>query len=216
MNKIKNKFSKVIIGGAQFGSNYGIANNSGKISKIHTDKIFSLAKENKINFLDTAKNYGESEKLLGKKNLKNWNVVSKLPSLPPLIEDISNWIESQVLDSLKSLKIKTLYGYLIHSPEQLLSNVGDEIWRALLKQKKRGLIRKIGYSIYNPKQLDKLFPEFRPDIVQSPYSILDRRLKKSGWLKKLKDKNIEIHIRSIFLQGLLLLEKRKRGNRKIN
>jgi len=72
------------------------------------------------------------------------------------------------------------------------------------------LVNKIGYSIYNPDDLEVLFPSFPPEIVQAPYSILDRRLALSGWLDRMTQNNTEVHIRSVFLQGLLLMKKNER------
>ena len=70
--------------------------------------------------------------------------------------------------------------------------------------KENGLIEKFGYSVYYPEDLDKFFEKFPPDIVQLPANIFDQRFNRSGWLKKLEDQGVEIHIRSVFLQGLLL------------
>ena len=76
-----------------------------------------------------------------------------------------------------------------------------------------GVVDKIGYSIYDPAELDLLWSDFQPDIIQAPYNILDRRLKTSGWLQQLHDANVEVHVRSVFLQGLLLMKKERRPNK---
>ena len=73
--------------------------------------------------------------------------------------------------------------------------------------KNKGIIKKIGISIYNPKELDLVFNILNPDIVQTPYNLFDRRIEYSGWINKLFQQNIEIHSRSVFLQGLLLKNK---------
>ena len=78
--------------------------------------------------------------------------------------------------------------------------------------KKNGVISKIGISIYSPSQLDLILPKFSIDIVQAPFNIVDRRILNSGWLEKLSKKNIETHIRSVFLQGLLLMQYEKIPN----
>jgi aryl-alcohol dehydrogenase-like predicted oxidoreductase len=78
------------------------------------------------------------------------------------------------------------------------------LFAALLALKSEGLVAKIGYSVYSPEELDALVTSFRPDLVQAPYNVFDRRLETSGWLSRLEDIGTEVHTRSAFLQGLLL------------
>ena len=101
---------------------------------------------------------------------------------------------------------------MLHNPNQLLSDSGKVLFRALENYKKNGVISKIGISIYSPSQLDLILPKFSIDIVQAPFNIVDRRILNSGWLEKLSKKNIETHIRSVFLQGLLLMQYEKIPN----
>jgi aryl-alcohol dehydrogenase-like predicted oxidoreductase len=75
----------------------------------------------------------------------------------------------------------------------------------MVKLREKGLVKKIGYSIYSPAELDSLFSTYQPDIVQAPMNIIDRRIQTSGWLRKLYSNNVEVHARSCFLQGLLLM-----------
>jgi len=93
---------------------------------------------------------------------------------------------------------------------QLLKAYGCELWDAMQTLKKNKLVKKIGYSVYTPSELDLLWDDFQPDIIQSPFNILDQRLKTSGWLKRLHNNGVEVHARSIFLQGLLLMKKEDR------
>jgi len=79
-----------------------------------------------------------------------------------------------------------------------------------MKAKADGLVEKVGYSIYSPQLLPNLLRAMTPDLVQAPFSIFDQRLVKSGWLGRLSDSGIEVHTRSIFLQGLLLMQQRLR------
>jgi aryl-alcohol dehydrogenase-like predicted oxidoreductase len=94
---------------------------------------------------------------------------------------------------------------LLHSPAQLLSSKGYQLFAALSDLKQRGIVEKIGISIYSPSELDELFQLFPLDIVQSPFNPVDRGLMASGWMQKLHVAGIEIHVRSVFLQGLLLM-----------
>lgn len=134
----------------------------------------------------------------------DWKIVSKLPEFPG-IGKIATWIEEQVHKSLKRLKVSRLKGLLLHRPNQLLEQEGKSLWRELQNLKKAGIIEKIGFSIYDPCELDILWPSYPPDLVQAPFNILDRRLLTSGWLKHMNDDGVEVHIRSVFLQGLLLM-----------
>jgi aryl-alcohol dehydrogenase-like predicted oxidoreductase len=93
---------------------------------------------------------------------------------------------------------------LLHRPLDLLQPNGSEFYEALINIKSQGLVGKIGISVYGPDDLDKL-TDFDFDLVQAPMNILDRRLENSGWLRKLNNQGIEVHIRSAFLQGLLLM-----------
>ena len=98
-----------------------------------------------------------------------------------------------------------IYGLLLHQSDQLLSPSGKMIYQSLLNMKELGMVEKIGVSIYSPSELDALVPEYRFDIVQAPFNLIDQRFCKSGWIKRLKEDNVEIHTRSAFLQGLLLM-----------
>lgn len=93
----------------------------------------------------------------------------------------------------------------MHQPDQLLGHKGKLIYRALLNLKEKDLVSNLGISIYHPEQLDKILGIYKFDLVQSPFNVLDRRIIDSGWASKLKERGIELHARSIFLQGLLLM-----------
>jgi aryl-alcohol dehydrogenase-like predicted oxidoreductase len=196
---------KIALGTAQFGSNYGIANKSGKINYKEAKKILNLAKKNKINTIDTAINYLNSEKILGRIGVSKFNIITKLPAIPKKNTNIEKWIRNELHKSLKRLKIKRIYGLLLHNPEDILRKDSNKILDILIKIKKENLIKKIGISIYDFDNLDDIKKIANIDIVQCPLNILDRRLIKYGLLNKLYKKKIEIHVRSIFLQGLLLL-----------
>ena len=196
---------KIAIGTAQVGSEYGVANTSGTLLEKEIKKILEKAKHEGVDTIDTASNYGKSEAILGNLNIHNFNVITKLPAVPKNCLNIRNWVAGIIEKSLASLKVKKIYGILFHEPNQLLSEYGDELYRALEEYKNKDIISKVGISIYSPAQLDLIIPKFSIDIVQAPFNLVDRRILNSGWLDKLSAKNIEIHIRSVFLQGLLLI-----------
>ena len=204
---------KLALGTVQFGLNYGIANNHGQVSFKEAPKIIQYAKQSGIDTLDTAIAYGDSEYRLGKIGIQDWKVVTKLPAIPSGCNDISKWINEAVSTSLERLKLNSLYGILLHWPQQLLDNDGVKIYLALKQVKEAGLTQKIGISIYDPKELDKFCSKHHFDIIQAPFNILDNRLINSGWIYHLADMETELHVRSIFLQGLLLMKPNERPNK---
>ena len=197
--------SRLALGTVQFGIPYGISNQQGKVSLDAATEILNYAHIAGINTLDTAIAYGDSENCLGGIGVKDWQVISKLPEIPIATNDVSSWVRESVNGSLQRLRTPCLYGLLLHRPQQLLSDKGQEIYNALNLLKKEGLVDKIGISIYSPTELEELCNRFSFDLIQAPFNIFDRSLKQSGWLSRLKLAGVEVHVRSIFLQGLLLM-----------
>jgi aryl-alcohol dehydrogenase-like predicted oxidoreductase len=195
----------ICLGTAQFGSCYGIANDAGQIRASEAKEIISTASRFGIRTLDTAIAYGESESMLGSIGVDGWEVVTKLPGVPEGCCDVRAWLASQVHGSLQRLGICKLHAILLHRPEQLLGNLGSELAAGLESMKRQGLVSKIGVSIYSADELGSICALFKPDIVQCPVNILDRRLDASGWLGRLSSNGVEVHARSVFLQGLLLM-----------
>lgn len=182
----------------------------GKVAADEVTKILNLALQNGINTLDTASLYGSSEAVLGRTGISKWNVISKLSPLPRTDLNIDLWVRGQVANSLKLLKQPNIQGFLVHNSSQLIDVQGDEIWAALGALKTEGIIKKIGVSVYDFDELEILLKRYDFDIVQCPYNILDRRLETSGCLQKMFTAGVEVHARSIFLQGLLLMTKPQR------
>jgi hypothetical protein len=201
--------SKLALGTVQFGVTYGIANQSGQVSFPEAKHILEQASKAKIDLLDTAISYGDSEAVLGMLGVSRFNVVSKLPSVPDSSADIDSWVEKQVEGSLKRLGCSSLYGLLLHWSENLLGNAGSKLIEALNRVKSDGLVQKVGVSIYDPLELDDVMHLMRIDLVQAPLNVIDRRLKTSGWLSRLHQEGVEVHTRSAFLQGLLLMPRNK-------
>jgi aryl-alcohol dehydrogenase-like predicted oxidoreductase len=195
---------KLALGTAQFGLAYGIASPQPQIGFVESKAIVDHASRHGMTVLDTAMGYGESEVRLGKIGVHAWKVISKLPEVPDG-ENTTTWITNAVKSSLEKLKTESLYGLLLHRPVQLLGDKGPEIHAALQRLKADGLVEKTGVSIYQPSELEGVFSVGEVDLVQSPLSVLDRRLITSGWLDRLADRGVEVHARSVFLQGLLLM-----------
>ena len=194
--------TKISLGTAQWGLNYGISNSTGIPSLEDINNLICYARLNKIIMLDTANSYGEVESKLGKIGIYDFDTVTKIS----VLKGQSNKIENLVKISILNMKLNSVYGCLVHNPQELLKD--SKIWEALKKEKEKGIISKIGYSVYEPEVLNRLLEKnMFPDIVQLPYSILDRKFERS--ITFLKHEKVEIHVRSVFLQGLYFLELNK-------
>lgn len=202
--------NRLALGTVQFGLPYGITNQAGQVSREEAAAILNHAWEAGIDTLDTAIAYGESEQRLGEIGVAKWRIVSKLPALQEPCKDVAGWVRESVDASLARLKVSRLSGLLLHRSQQLLSPQGGGLYRELIALKDQGKVEKIGISIYNPEELDALWPHYKIDLVQAPFNVIDRRLATSGWLTRLQQDGVEVHIRSVFLQGLLLVESAKR------
>jgi aryl-alcohol dehydrogenase-like predicted oxidoreductase len=191
---------------------YGIANRGGQVAHAEAARIVAHAREHGMDTLDTAAAYGDSEQILGEIGVSSWRVVSKLAALGPGAE-IARWVEECVRASLARLRVDSLYGMLVHRCADLAGPRGAALFESLQRLKALGLIERVGVSVYGPEDLDRVARRFPLDIVQAPFSVFDRRLQSSGWLRELKSAGVEIHTRSAFLQGLLLLTSARRPAR---
>jgi aryl-alcohol dehydrogenase-like predicted oxidoreductase len=197
---------KLALGTVQFGQSYGVANKLGQVARSDVKAMLKFALANSIDTLDTAISYGESEVCLGEIGTQGFNLVTKLPGLPKDCKDITNWVRHEVGASLNRLGVADVYGLLLHHPEQLLGPSGLDLYKELQELKCSGRVKKIGISIYSPSELTVLYPRYSFDLVQAPFNLVDQRFYHSGWLQRLKDDDVEVHTRSAFLQGLLLMD----------
>ena len=200
--------NRLALGTVQFGLPYGVANKIGKVSLSESKAMLEFAKNNGVDMIDTAISYGDSEQSLGVLGTDSFRLVTKLPGMPENQIDIDAWVDLQLKKSFLRLGVDNIYGLLFHGTNQLLSQNGSKLYEAILKFKENGKIKKLGVSIYSPKELESIIPHYNFDLIQAPFNLIDRRLSSSGWLKRLKDMNVEIHTRSVFLQGLLLMKQK--------
>ncbi len=198
--------SKLALGTVQFGLDYGISNATGQVSLEEARKIINLAKEHHIDTLDTAYSYGDSEKILGDIGVNDFHIVTKTESLQSGVDNVLK----SVHQSLKKLNIDKLYGLLIHDVNDVKRKQFELLYNQLNELKQFGIINKIGFSCYVPEQVDFLLDNFDFDLIQIPFNIIDNRLIVGGQLKKLRDSGVEVHARSVFLQGLLLMNSQNR------
>ena len=199
--------NKLALGTAQFGMDYGIGSSPGKVNISEVKKILEYAKLTNIDMLDTASAYGKSEKILGELNVDEFKVVTKTRhfNIPKITDDALNLLNRDFEKSLKDLKLDSIYGLLIHHADDLMNPGASKIIEFIHNLKKTNKIRKIGVSIYENKHLSFVLENFDIDLVQLPLNIFDRRLIDNGMLKLLSQKGLEVHARSIFLQGLILM-----------
>jgi aryl-alcohol dehydrogenase-like predicted oxidoreductase len=187
------------IGTVQFGQAYGVSNTQGQVPRADVKLILELAARTGIGLLDTAANYGEAEAVLGGNDLKPFRIVSKTCG----VQHGVHAVVARVRESVRTLGAVDLL--LVHSAKDLLGPSGATLWRALQALKAEGIIGGIGISAYVADDPVRLAERFRPDAMQLPFSLLDQRLLHDGSLARLKALGVEIHARSLFLQGLLFM-----------
>jgi len=201
--------NRLALGTVQFGLDYGVANEAGQVAFEEVHHVMDLAKANEIDVLDTAIAYGTSEEVLGKVGVDGFRVVTKLPPLAENQNNVAQWVTKQVRESLARLGQKKVYGLLLHRSEDLLASQSRQLIQALADLKDVGIVQKIGVSIYSPDELEVVRNKIKIDLVQAPLNVVDRRMETTGWLDRLKDDGVEVHTRSAFLQGLLLMQRSK-------
>ena len=192
--------SKLALGTVQFGLDYGITNQSGQVTIKEVKGILDFSKENGIDVLDTASGYGNSEKVLGEVGVDNYQIITKTISLKNGFDKVIDGF----YQSLDDLSQKQVEGLLIHNIQDIENKQFSALFNKLNELKQQGLIKKIGFSTYTPEQVNFLLENFDFNIIQVPFNVFDTRLIQSGQLQALKSKGVEIHARSVFLQGVLL------------
>ncbi|MBL0446939.1 aldo/keto reductase [Aeromonas veronii] len=193
---------RLALGTVQFGLDYGISNHDGQVSDEELDAIIALARQAGIDTLDTAQAYGNAEQRLGQRDITGFTLIDKLaPGLP--LSDV----KAALNNSLHWLGRKRLDGLLLHRSQ----DASPALFELLTDLQQQGTIGKLGISVYTPEELDTWTAAGYPlKLVQLPANLLDQRFLRSGWLDKLVDMGCEIHVRSLFLQGLLLMQPAQR------
>jgi len=203
-----NNFNKIILGTAQIGSNYGLSNET-IFNFSEKEKIIHQAYKIGVRTIDTAIAYEKSEEVLGEIGIKDWNIITKIPTFQSHEFEMKTWIRKEVDNSMNRLRISKLEAVLFHNSNQFRSHDKKDLYLGLKNIQEEGLINKIGFSIYEIEQAEFLIDNFDFQILQVPYNIFDRRFEDKEIIKKCKKSGIEIHVRSIFLQGLLLMNENR-------
>ena len=208
MCSITKSLARLALGTVQFGTNYGVSNKDGITPEQEVSEILNYAWEKGISLLDTAPSYGISEEVIGK-NVGNFpfKIVTKTSIFKKarIEKTDAMHLKSTFNESLKRLKRPYVYGVLIHHANDLFADGGEYLWQTMCELKQSGKVEKIGVSVYSSFDIDSILKKYKPDIIQLPINVFDQRLVKNRYLQFLKRQNIEIHSRSVFLQGLLLM-----------
>jgi len=207
------KISKLSLGTAQLGFDYGIANLSGKPSLDKSFEILETAINVGINCFDTAPSYGDSEEIIGSfvgdiSDGESPIICTKLKiDLADDTDPIGIYlqIKKNIEESMENLQKNKIPILLLHSASNMTDN-GGLILQSLIRLKDEGLVGKIGVSVYSPIEVTKAIDMGVFDAIQIPINIFDHRLIESGILNSLKQHNFIVFARSIFLQGLFFLE----------
>lgn len=198
MNKFQLK-KRIIIGSANFTQEYGA--DSIKVKSNEIKKILNLAKKNNIYKIDTAEDYLKNKNLFKNIN-KKLEITSKMITNYKWIS--AEYCQKKIESHFKNLNTKKIGTLLIHDPKILFTQNGFKVFKNLENLKDKKYFSKIGLSIYDTDQLSYLTTEFNIDIIQCPYNILNKKILSSGWFDRLKNLGLDIHVRSLFLQGLLV------------
>ena len=199
--------AKLGLGTVQFGLDYGVTNLRGRVSPDEASRIVGDAIAAGIRVFDTAAAYGDSETILGQAlRHPEARIVTKLPALAGESVDGADidGLRRIFEQSLKRLQRPNVDGLLLHRPDDLGKPGGEKLARLLADLKSAGLCRKIGVSVYDAAQIKAAQKSISLEMVQAPANLLDQRLLRDGSLQALKDAGCEVHVRSAFLQGLLI------------
>lgn len=205
----KARSTKLGLGTVQFGMRYGLTSVA-KVSEQEAHRILDMAAEYRVRIVDTAAAYGSSEAVVGSyPNLSSrFDVVTK--TLPIDAETITREhvaeVERQFETSLRELGSQSVFCVLAHRANNLWAPGGDLLVSAMERWKAEGRVEKIGVSAYDKAEIDGVMSCFHPDVIQVPVNVLDQRLIHNGTLQNLSDAGVEVHARSVFLQGVLLAE----------
>ena len=203
--------NRIVLGGAQLGLPYGILNGGETLSREAVARILDTAVSHGIDSIDTAIAYGQSETVIGETAQNRFKIISKLPPIPSDMANVSQWVRTQIDASLSRLNCSSLEALLLHHPQDLIGPHGSELYAAINSLLSEKIIERFGVSIYAPNELDGIIGKFNIDVVQAPLNVFDRRI--IGVTDQLSALNIEVHVRSVFLQGVLIANPKDRPQR---
>jgi aryl-alcohol dehydrogenase-like predicted oxidoreductase len=200
---------KLGLGTVQFGCDYGVSNAVGQTPLEEVRNILAEAAKAGVRVVDTAVLYGTSEEVLGQTLWEGhpFAIVTKTVKFAKdwLDRTDADVLEARFQESLGKLRQPAVYGLLLHDVDDLLKPGGHLLWDRMERLKLEGKVEKIGVSVYTEDQIEAVLASYRIDLIQLPINVLDQRLLQFGQLTALQQAGIEIHARSAFLQGALLI-----------
>ena len=200
---------KLALGTVQFGLSYGISNRNGRPPTQEVRRILDGARRVGVGLLDTAHQYGESERVLGEAltSSDRFAIVTKTPALRQCADATAAAaaVEAALHQSLRQLRVGAVYALLVHNVADLLGSYGASVFARMQALRDQGLVQKLGVSVYASDDAEQARARFPVDVVQLPLSVIDQRALRSGGLTRLRAAGVEIHARSAFLQGVLLM-----------
>jgi len=199
---------RLALGTVQFGADYGVSNPDGRVPQAAVIAILEAAQEAGVDLLDTAHLYGDAEAVLGAalSTSAEFRIVTKTPRFDGGGADGPRLLRDAYALSLERLGRDRVHGLLFHHAPDLLGSVGEQLWSAASALRTQGLVTALGVSVYAPEDAARILERYPVELVQLPLNVLDRRFVDSGVLDALVAAGVEVHVRSAFLQGLLLME----------
>jgi aryl-alcohol dehydrogenase-like predicted oxidoreductase len=205
-SEIPHPLSNVILGTAQLGLDYGVSNKSGLMSANQALLLLDSAHNSGISVLDTAQAYGGSETLIGQHANSIFSVQTKVASFPLRESDWSAWLELQITSSQLKLGNHNLNRVFFHDTRQLLGEHSALARDAVGKHLSHNSKIQFGASLYDPAEWNSLKTFEEISVYQVPYSVFDKRFENTGVIQEMNQMGKKVQARSIFLQGLLLMD----------
>jgi len=200
--------NRLVIGTAQLGMDYGIANRTGQPDLETSKSIIKTAWQSGILEFDTAQAYGESEHVLGEV-LSTLGINSEVKITSKFNPNIDHLEKNKLLNALEktlfNLKISKLYSIILHKEELLKfwdKGLSDTLYGFLSS----GFVKHLGVSVYSPEMAIKAIKTKNISFIQLPSNLLDHRFQKVGVFDLAEEYGKQIYVRSVFLQGLLLMD----------
>ena len=198
---------RLVLGTVQLGMPYGIANTTGQPDMHTAEAIIQKAWEGGVREFDTAQAYGSSQKVLGKAIVKhrltgNARITTKLS--PDIDHTSKRAVFSAVERSLEDLGVSKLHCLLVHR-ERLLNQWESGIGRIMTELIEAGFLDHAGISVYSPQSALMAVSIDEITVIQIPSNILDRRFERIGIFDQHRHTKKQVYVRSVFLQGLLLM-----------
>jgi len=195
---------KLALGTVQFGTDYGAFNAEGRPGEAAVAACLDSAEAAGIDTLDTARAYGESEAVLGRLGAaRRFRIVTKVAPLRGAGPDA---VLASVEASLTALGADQLDALLIHDASDLAGPGGEAVWAVLDRLLAEDVIATAGVSVYGPEEAMALAGRYPIGLVQAPFSVFDQRMRTKGAFAMLNERGVEIHVRSVFLQGFALAD----------